>query len=146
MPRKPKQSKRPKRLTRAVVPVNVVSVCVPLPRPRGRQGVTIAKLAVPNLMSVHGITLDANFPVTNRTFKGWRLHVSVDGAPLVDGVSLTQVADACWGAVRSGTAQIVILTPREKPVEVAVGVEWLGEKRPPARLPTKVKVTVHGRY
>ena len=142
----PRKARKQKRLPR-VVPSPRVSLTLPLPRPRGVQGMKIGKLPVPDLMCLYGMTLGCPFGLPTRDFAGWRLFVNVDDAPLVDGENLTTVDRAILAAssaVRSESVQIRILTPRDEPVDVVVGVEWHGRGKP-RRLPKGVEVTIHGR-
>ncbi len=132
---------------------------VPVPRPKGKQGVTVRKLPVsPNgdgarLTMVSGVMLRAPYVDVRvhsghvAAFVGWRLYVDVDGAMLIDGAPLTKVFTECWRnmrPVREGAEQVVVLTPRDPAhVEVAVGVEWTGKGKP-RRLPADLTLAVCG--
>ena len=126
-----------------LVPSNPVALTICLPRPRGAHGIAKANLPVPDLMSIRGVTLGAPFGTSTAAFAGWRLHVLVADATLVDGAALASVDRLCQTTgqpVRHG--QIVILTPRD-PVDVVVGVEWVGRGRP-RRLPRGLDLTIRG--
>lgn len=145
MPRKPKAKAPRLLLTRRE------TVAVPLPRPKGRDGMSTGKLPVPHLMVVLGVRFASYMPKwpTARMVAGWRLYVAVDGAVLVDGAPLSTVlrlpTDLEWHPFRDAGTDICILTPREDPVDVHVAVEWHGKGKR-TRLPKGMEVRIHGVY
>lgn len=127
------------------------TVAVPLPRPKGEDGMRRAKLAVPHLMAIHGVCVacyGVEIPQT-KDVKGWRLYVAVDGDVLLDGAPLQAVLKhyGAHGALpfRDAGKDVCILTPRDAPVEVAVAVEWHGKGKA-KRLPAGLEVRIRGLY
>lgn len=144
----------------ALIVSNTVLLNVLLPRPKGKTGAREASLPVapsgtgkgppPRLTAVLGVMIgapDLDQRDAERAFQGWRLHVLVDNAPLIDGAPLSRVYTTAWEScrpVRDANEQVVMLTPRDPAhVDVAVGVEWRGKGKP-RRLPKNVTVRIMG--
>lgn len=130
---------------------------IPLPATRKRQTVVVRKLPISppgddarltvvtglSFVWPHGLTLSKAAGL----LRGWRLHVDVDGASLVDGEPLERLYRLYYtrlNPVRSAGEQVVVLTPRAPArVEVAVGLEWRGKGAPRA-FPKGLRVLVRG--